>query len=1068
MNITCALFEKQLYRVNRCKHCFRSEDEHSVSLHSTKTSISSSPIKSGNSSNSNINNNSSNNKSSSSSNSTNKEQVPVPPQPIARAPLSIRRSLTPVSIETYKNFASKNFGDKEKSDNKSPTKPITVPSSSPINISSGNSNNTTPSNSTPTTPTPLSNSPNHRPLPPTPLSPGSNLLKNKLPPPPSIPGTTTSTSAPTSICNSANTTPALNSSEPIAIPFSEDDDHFSLNNSNNSSNSSNNRMIDIPINITRPLRSHSDSPTEFLNVKTSQQYELNNSNSNILSPTGKRHARNLSGSSSSGNTSVSPSPMFLSSTNSTPPLSSSPNFKHLNNSTSSLQSSGGMSHSSSNGNLSGSSQLIPPGSPGMRKYSIAKNFIKLKQKSQTSPMLKKNSTSNIHALKTNAASSPNLSTPPLTPALSSNHYYTNEQNKIYYAIESIIRSLPGISNHAVYNVMEILANQQLDIDYNTLINPNHLESLNKASTSLTTWIETQDYLRDVIKVQSCVRRFLAKRRTDWLSQVYTKSVLKDRNIAFRQLIQLERRYNDSLNIIVNTYYKPLKQLNLLADMDIKSIFSSIEEIYYVHQRILLQFEELHRKWPTVEGLGDIFLRIAPELKVYGNYVKNFKNAIDTLNTCQEENYKFSQFLKECCETTPGKVFDLMALIATPLNHLSFYERQLFSIANCTPQGWPTEPDYVNIINSVTMMKEVEQLVQDNLAQAQNAATLMNIYRRVNNKKALDPFVIPGRTFIHEGKLTKFETKKQDQIYYYYLCSDIILFVKKSNQPKELYKFKNIFNLSDVVVSDLHDTQLYKNIISIINNSSKENYTFSIEDNIEKQELMKQFSTLCTININKSTKLFGGVSLAEISSREGGNIPTFIVKSCESLLNWTECEGLFRISPNQSEIDTIKQNLNNCTTPFMIETIISKCTGHQLAAILKTFFRELTNPLLTFELFDPIIQVGDDHTLEDEEQIEKIKTMIQNIPKVNQMILQMILLLLITVAKNSEKNKMTHSNLAIVFGPNLIKPHHQTIESSLKIPIINNVITNLLENYNILYQDRMNTIKIQDSKFVISQ
>ena len=44
-------------------------------------------------------------------------------------------------------------------------------------------------------------------------------------------------------------------------------------------------------------------------------------------------------------------------------------------------------------------------------------------------------------------------------------------------------------------------------------------------------------------------------------------------------------------------------------------------------------------------LNVVFVQ-APELKGYGEYVKNFKTALDTLIRSQENNQKFAQFLAE--------------------------------------------------------------------------------------------------------------------------------------------------------------------------------------------------------------------------------------------------------------------------------------------------------------------------------------------------------------------------------------------------------------------------------------
>jgi hypothetical protein len=40
--------------------------------------------------------------------------------------------------------------------------------------------------------------------------------------------------------------------------------------------------------------------------------------------------------------------------------------------------------------------------------------------------------------------------------------------------------------------------------------------------------------------------------------------------------------------------------------------------------------------------------------------------------------------------------------------------------------------------------------------------------------------------------------------------------------------------------------------------------------------------------------------------------------------------------------------------------------------------------------------------------------------------------------------MTASNIAIVFGPNLIRPEIETLETALNCPIVNHVIQRLVE------------------------
>ncbi|XP_028256192.1 rho GTPase-activating protein 1-like [Parambassis ranga] len=68
--------------------------------------------------------------------------------------------------------------------------------------------------------------------------------------------------------------------------------------------------------------------------------------------------------------------------------------------------------------------------------------------------------------------------------------------------------------------------------------------------------------------------------------------------------------------------------------------------------------------------------------------------------------------------------------------------------------------------------------------------------------------------------------------------------------------------------------------------------------------------------------------------------------------------------------------------------------HLAAVILKIFLRELPEPLLTYQLYNDIVNLASASP-------------------------RYLITFLAQVSANSEVNKMTNSNLAVVFGPNLL-------------------------------------------------
>lgn len=98
----------------------------------------------------------------------------------------------------------------------------------------------------------------------------------------------------------------------------------------------------------------------------------------------------------------------------------------------------------------------------------------------------------------------------------------------------------------------------------------------------------------------------------------------------------------------------------------------------------------------------------------------------------------------------------------------------------------------------------------------------------------------------------------------------------------------------------------------------------------------------------------GVSLKFINENSPclNYIPPIVRKcvDCLSITGVIDTEGLFRRSSNRSIIDDIKRRVNAG------ENVDFKDVDtHAIAALLKTFLRDLKEPLLTYDLYDEIVK-----------------------------------------------------------------------------------------------------------------
>ncbi|TSK14659.1 Rho GTPase-activating protein 17 [Bagarius yarrelli] len=125
------------------------------------------------------------------------------------------------------------------------------------------------------------------------------------------------------------------------------------------------------------------------------------------------------------------------------------------------------------------------------------------------------------------------------------------------------------------------------------------------------------------------------------------------------------------------------------------------------------------------------------------------------------------------------------------------------------------------------------------------------------------------------------------------------------------------------------------------------------------------------------------------------------------------EGLFRITAGASKLKKLKAALD-CSTSQLEEFYSDP---HAVAGALKSYLRELPEPLMTYELYDEWIQAS--NVSDPDKRLQALWVTCDQLPKNNKANFRYLVKFLAKLAQESEVNKMTPSNIAIVLGPNLL-------------------------------------------------
>ena len=111
-------------------------------------------------------------------------------------------------------------------------------------------------------------------------------------------------------------------------------------------------------------------------------------------------------------------------------------------------------------------------------------------------------------------------------------------------------------------------------------------------------------------------------------------------------------------------------------------------------------------------------------------------------------------------------------------------------------------------------------------------------------------------------------------------------------------------------------------------------------------------------------------------------------------------------------------LNTYTHTFILglSVDLSNSDIHLSAVLLKSFFRDLPEPLFPFLSFPQILSLD---ALKGQEKRDKAIELCNALPPQNKKILKYLFEFLHEVSTFSHENKMNASNLGVVFGPNLV-------------------------------------------------
>ncbi|KAK3078255.1 hypothetical protein LTS18_008052, partial [Coniosporium uncinatum] len=165
-------------------------------------------------------------------------------------------------------------------------------------------------------------------------------------------------------------------------------------------------------------------------------------------------------------------------------------------------------------------------------------------------------------------------------------------------------------------------------------------------------------------------------------------------------------------------------------------------------------------------------------------------------------------------------------------------------------------------------------------------------------------------------------------------------------------------------------------------------------------------------ISKPNRPVFGVSLDELFRRDQSPVPLVVYQCLQAVdLFGLDVEGIYRVPGTNSSIQTLKTAFDRDAASIDFRN--PEAFFHDVnsvAGLLKQFFRELPDPLLTSERYDEFIEAA--RVEEDTVRRDSVHAVINALPDPHYATLRALVLHLHRVGEHEAANRMSTSNIAI--------------------------------------------------------
>lgn len=160
------------------------------------------------------------------------------------------------------------------------------------------------------------------------------------------------------------------------------------------------------------------------------------------------------------------------------------------------------------------------------------------------------------------------------------------------------------------------------------------------------------------------------------------------------------------------------------------------------------------------------------------------------------------------------------------------------------------------------------------------------------------------------------------------------------------------------------------------------------------------------------------------------------------------EGVYRTVGSNIQVQKLLNSFFDPVNPGDVDLQNTDWDEKTITSALKFYLRSLSEPIMTHSLHRDLISAAKSDNLDF--RLSEIHTLVYKVPEKNREMLEMLIRHLVNVCSHCEDNLMTPSNMAVIFGPTLMRAQEETVAAMLDIKFQNIVVEILIEEYTKIF------------------